>query len=149
MNFVLMDEEGLQILPSWFADPILRRWSSPPSDNWLKYVQNEPGVYAWMVYDDSIPIGQLQVDIHENGVGYIAFAVNPALRRQGYGKRMLIEFLARPEIAQVNKLIGEVESGNIASIACLRSVGFTQDNSPPIEDGFLQFVFKPQQKPSP
>jgi RimJ/RimL family protein N-acetyltransferase len=147
MNFVPMDEAGLQIWSSWFDDPAIRRWLSPPSRDWLSYVQNEPGVYAWMVHDNRIPVGHLQVDIHEDGVGYLGFAVNPELRRQGYGKRMLVEFLGRPEIAQVSMIIGEVESGNVASTGCLRSVGFTQDNSS-TEEGFVRYVINLPMKTS-
>jgi len=145
LGFVPMDEAGLQILSSRFADSTLRRWVSPPSHHWLEYVQNELGVHAWMVYDHRIPIGHLQVDIQKNGMGYIGFVVNPELRRQGYGKRMLAEFLDRPEIVQVNRIIAEVESGNIASEGCLLSVGFTQDNSPPTTEGFLAFAINPKE----
>lgn len=144
LDFVPMDEAGMRILSAWFADSILRRWYSLPSYKWLEFVQNEPGVYAWMVYDHDIPVGHMQVDIEENGTGYIGFAINPELRRHGYGKQMLAQFLKRPEIGQVTKIIGEVESGNIASMGCLLSVGFRQDQALSTEEGFLRFVIHPK-----
>jgi RimJ/RimL family protein N-acetyltransferase len=144
MDFVRMDEAGFQILSSWFTNPTLRRWYSPPTQVWLEYVRNEPRVFAWMVYDEGTPIGHIQVDIKENGMGYIGFVINPALRRRGYGKRMLTEFLVRPEISQVDRIIGEVESENIASVRCLLAAGFTPVNHLPTDKGFLRYGINPK-----
>jgi len=150
MEFIPLDEASYRTLLSWFDDPLLRRWYGPPTDTWLHYVHNEPGVYVWMVHENQTPIGHIQMDIHEDGVGYIGFIINPGLRNQGYGRRMISEFLGLPEISRTSRVIAEVEVENYASINCLLAVGFIVENPQPNEQGFISYsIIPPRNLPQP
>jgi RimJ/RimL family protein N-acetyltransferase len=140
-SFVPMDEHGMQILSSWFADPLLKRWYQPPTQQWFEYVRHAPGVFAWMVYENDAPVGHIQMDIQE-GMGFIGFLVNPELLRRGIGKRMLTEFLNLPEAKSAGRIIAEVEEENVASIRCLLSVGFTHDTVVSKDPGFIRFFIQ-------
>jgi ribosomal protein S18 acetylase RimI-like enzyme len=67
------------------------------------------------------PIISETIDV---ATGSIAFAVDPALRRRGVGRRMIAALLARPELALVTLFEAGVESANTASRRCLEAVRF-------------------------
>jgi len=141
LDFVPLDETGLYTLESWFDDTELGRRYASPTCVWLDYVRLQPGVYAWMIFESGIPVGHFQLDTQDNASGYIGFVVNPKLRNRGYGKRILRDFLVRPEIEHLETILGTAEVDNVASHRCLEAAGFQQQNSAPDEEGFLTFVY--------
>ena len=72
--------------------------------------------------------------------GAVAFTVAPARRRLGYGKLILQALFDAPEVADIELIGGGVEPENVASIACLRSAGFSQENKEPDFEGMVYFV---------
>lgn len=143
--FVPLDEPGFSVLTSWFADQELRRRIEVPTRVWFDYIRGQPDVYGLVVREDGDPVGQLQLDIHPERTGYIGFYVNPELRGQGYGRRILRAFLARPEAAGLRQIIATVEMDNLASQRCLLASNFILDGAGPDEEGFLHFVYSPVQ----
>jgi RimJ/RimL family protein N-acetyltransferase len=139
--FVPIDEPGLHLLQSWFKNDELQRRYDRPTDTWLEYVRNEPGVYAWIIYEDEVPVSHLQLDTEAEGTGYVGLVVKPELRNRGYCKRILRALLDRPEVLQLNRIVGTVEADNVASHRCVEAVGFVQQGNEPDEDGFLVFVY--------
>src|SRR5512143_3616055 len=96
LTFSLLDETGFSTLRSWFSDPELQRRFEYPTCTWFDYVTGESNIRAWIIQEDNLPVGHLQLDIDLDQMGYIGFYVKPELRNQGYGKRILRAFLARP-----------------------------------------------------
>jgi RimJ/RimL family protein N-acetyltransferase len=141
--FAPVDEAAYQVLASWFEDPELRQRYNRPTQPWLDYVRKQPGVHAWMILEDNQPVGLLQLDIDAANTGYIGYYVKPALRGQGYGRRLLQAFLARPEVQGLHRVIGSVAPDNAASIRCLLSAGFVPMGDLPDDEGQLGFVFNP------
>jgi RimJ/RimL family protein N-acetyltransferase len=139
--FVPIDEPGIRLLQSWFEDEELQQRYDRPTDTWLEYVHNEPGVYAWTIHEDGVPVGHLQLDIEGEDTGYVGLVVKPELRNRGYCKRILRALLDRPEILQLNRIVGTAEADNVASHRCVKAVGFVQQGNEPDEDGFLVFVY--------
>ncbi|MCB8981992.1 MAG: GNAT family N-acetyltransferase [Ardenticatenaceae bacterium] len=139
--FTPLNESGLSVIRSWFNDPELKHRIEYPTDIWFHFVSTEPNIYSWIIEEDDRPVGQLQLDVDDSQTGYIGIYVNPALRRQGYGKRILQSLFARPEVAPLNKIMAPAEIDNLASQACLKSVGFLQEESELEEDGFFSFVY--------
>lgn len=141
LTFRILDEVELPQLNTWYQDAELRHRIQPPTPLWFNYVTQTPGCYAWMVYDDHVAIGQIQLDTYANNTGSMSLAVNPKLRNQGHGKRILRSFLQRPEVTKLYRLEIGIQSDNIASLQCFRKSGFTQVSSEPDEQGFLHFIY--------
>jgi RimJ/RimL family protein N-acetyltransferase len=139
LTFVPFDEHAYQIYASWFADAELARRISLPSKEWLALVTCKPSSRAWLIYEGSLPVGEIQMDIEPKA--NIAYVVNPALRGQGYGKGILRAFLAREDVKGFPQIEAFVEPDNVASIHVLLAVGFVQLREVPDEDGCLKFVY--------
>lgn len=144
LAFVPIDEPGVQLLQSWFADDELQRRYDRPTDRWLEYVRSKPGVYAWLIYEAGVPVGHLQLDTEAEGTGYVGLVVRPDLRKHGYGKRILRALLDRPEVLPLHRIIGIAEADNVASHRCVKAVGFMQQGSQSDAEGFLTFVYHRQ-----
>jgi RimJ/RimL family protein N-acetyltransferase len=99
-----------------------------------------------MVYEGSTAIGQLQLDSYANGTGSACLCVNPQLHNQGYGKSILRAFLQRPEVTRLRQLEVTIEPDNIASQRCFLHAGFIQVSEVPDDEGFLHFIYHPQQE---
>jgi predicted acetyltransferase len=136
LNFTSMGETEFQIFRSWFVDEELRRRISLPDRHWLDYVRYEARVYAWLVYEDGVPVGQVQLDVDATQSGYVGMAVNPGFRRQGYCKRILRALLLRPKVLSLVSIEAGAEMDNVPSQRCLLAV-----SEEPDEDGFLQFTY--------
>ncbi len=142
LRFVPLDETGRHALEAWFdSDPTLRRYYARPTDDWFDYVRGQPGVSAWMIYDEDLAVGHLQLDIGRDATGYLGLAVNPQLRRRGYGRRILCSFLSRPEVTPLARLFATVHPRNVAGQRRVRAAGFVQQGDEPDEEGFLVFVY--------
>jgi L-amino acid N-acyltransferase YncA len=142
LQFFRLDENHLRLYQDWFQDDELKRRYEPPTPQWFNYVRNTPGIFAWMIYDADIPVGQLQLDTSPDRSGYVGLVVNPALRQQGYGSKILKTFLDRPEVAGLIQLEVTIEPDNLASLRCFQQVGFIQMDKEPDGEGFLHFIFR-------
>lgn len=78
LTFHTLGEPKLEVLRTWFTDPELARRISFPTIRWFDYVRPTPMVYAWLIYDEDIPIGQVQVDIDAANNAFAA----PVVKRE-------------------------------------------------------------------
>ncbi len=141
LKFRPLDIRGYRLLTTWFQDPELARRIQSPTPQWLHYVTTTPGVYAWLVYHATAAVGQVQLDTTPEGTGSIGLAVNPSLRRQGYGTAVLRALLTRPETATLHQIAADVEADNTASRRCLVKAGFVLLSDRPDDDGFLHYIY--------
>ncbi|MEM8486577.1 MAG: GNAT family N-acetyltransferase [Bacteroidota bacterium] len=140
LTFKAMDESGIPVLDRWFDHSTLFSRLEPPTLQWLTYVRSTPGVFAWMVYDDSETIGHVQVDTEINGLGSVALVVNPAVQNKGYGRAILGALFERPELVTIKGLEGYVEQDNLPAQQCCLAAGFRATAHVPDKDGFLRYV---------
>jgi RimJ/RimL family protein N-acetyltransferase len=141
LEFVSVDGSAFRAYQSWFVDEELPRRISPPAPEWLEYVCLTSGVHAWMVREKGRPVGQVQLDVDDDGAGYVAVVVEPDLRGRGYGTRILRDLLARPEARSAARLEAGIEANNVASRRLAESAGFAAQDSRPDRDGFLHYVY--------
>jgi RimJ/RimL family protein N-acetyltransferase len=142
LQFTPLDEAGLRTIRAWFDDAELCARLERPTRVWFVYVTREPNVHAWLVHEGNLPVGHLQLDIGSNGVVTVGFFVNPALRGQGYGKRILRALLVRPEVAPLSRIEATAEADNLASQRCLQAISFVQEGAEPDEEGFFHFSLR-------
>ncbi len=135
--FEPLDHSHLPVLKSWFSDPDSKRWVEEPSDRLVSYIHSEPQYYAWVAAQESETVGLVLCEI-EQEVGSVALVVNPGSRRRGYGRSILDLLKRRPEIAGASALIAEIDPKNVASLACFRSVGFSEESEKLTEEGFVR-----------
>ena len=143
LTFCLLDESGLRMYHTWFQDTELRRRIEPPTLQWFNYVSNTLGIYSWILYDGNTPVGQLQLDTYANNTGNVGLVVNPKLRNQGYGKKILKALLLRSEVTRLDQLEVTIEPDNLASLRCFQQTGFIQASVEPDNEGFLHLIYKP------
>ncbi|WP_201363025.1 GNAT family N-acetyltransferase [Dictyobacter formicarum] len=144
--FIPLDAEEHSRYQDWFHDPDLARRINYPDTVWFDYVSTSPHVYTWMIYADVGPVGVIQFEKDHTRASF-SIAVNPRLRGQGYGKRIMRAFLARPEVQAVACVHAGVEYDNQPSMRCLQSAGFTMLSPVPDEHGFIEFVYNVKKAP--
>jgi RimJ/RimL family protein N-acetyltransferase len=84
---------------------------------WLDGVLRDPCRHLYVVEDDAVQVGSLRLDGKT-----LSWTVNPDLRGQGYGTRMLKEFLERFP----GEYIAEVKLENLASQRMCKRNGFRE-----------------------
>jgi RimJ/RimL family protein N-acetyltransferase len=135
----------------WFDDPETMRFLG--GRDWirreLRLVAEEPGAEfrgrvtigrdGWIVCDEGGPVGFVDVERYDDRTAGIAIVVDPSRRCTGIGRAVLNEVWLRPELADVDTLIGGVEPDNIPSRRCLRAAGFALASTPD-DEGMLRAV---------
>lgn len=147
--FVPMTQEYMPTLEKWFKDAELRRrfGGMLPLQNFFNYVQSEPDYFWWVALDGKMSVGMAFMQIEPEEPQGFGFLVNPALRRRGYGARILKLLMARPETASATVWQAAIEQNNIASQRCVAALGFVPDGNGPDAQGFLQHVYEVGEKP--
>jgi RimJ/RimL family protein N-acetyltransferase len=126
------------IYRSWFDDPELaRRISITPT--WFEYVTQTPGVTAWMIFRDQMPVAVIQFE--EQPYPSLDIAINPVLRGQGLCASMIRLVLDLPELRRFDKIFGAIEPDNFASLNCVLKAGFYRTSGGLDEDGLIEVVF--------
>ncbi|MBE2193770.1 MAG: GNAT family N-acetyltransferase [Anaerolinea sp.] len=139
-TFRVLDESELRLYQAWFSDSELSRRIEPPTAQWYNYVRSTPGYEVWMVYDGTAAVGVVSLEANpDDHTAWVLVVVNPAVRRQGYGHKLLQALIQRPEATHLNLLKATVEPDNLASLRCLQKAGFIQEPPEPDDEGFLHF----------
>jgi RimJ/RimL family protein N-acetyltransferase len=141
MDWVAVSEQTLELLLGWFRDGELRRRLGPPTPGWIRSVTGNPDASGWLALENGTPVGFVQME-RQQRTGTILFAVRPDLRRQGVGRRLLIEFTKQPALTSIDRLEAYVEPDHAASRRCLAAAGFTLTSAAPNPDGFLQYEWR-------
>ena len=158
--------QDLPLIEPWFLDDETNRWLGGP--DWPRLMLDladrplgefrgaiETGRFRWTAWDGELPVGYVDCGIYDRWTtwdgeravaeidvpsGAVAFTVAPGCRRLGYGRQILQALFDAPEVADIELVGGGVEPQNVASIACLRSAGFSQENKEPDFEGMVYFV---------
>ena len=148
------DRAELPLLEPWFEDPETQRWLGGPdwplmtlalSDVPLGEFRGalETGRYRFIAWDGSAPVGYIDcgtfdrwttweggpegrgvVGVIDEPSGAMAYVIDPARRRRGYGRDMVRTMMAIPALEHVSLFAAGIEPENTASVRCLLSAGF-------------------------
>jgi RimJ/RimL family protein N-acetyltransferase len=121
---------------SWRADAELAARLSIGS-SWFAYVSETPGVYAWMIFDDELPVAVVQFGA--DPFPSLSVAINPVLRGRGLCRPVLRFVLDLPELEPFEMVYGFVEPDNSASLRCAAALGEIDET--PDDDGLLRVTF--------
>lgn len=90
---------------------------------------------VWVIFDE-LPVGFIDVERYDDGRAGCVIVVAPARRSQGIGRAILDAVWNRPELVDVEELIGGIEPENVASRRCVTAAGFRLATEPD-EEGML------------
>jgi GNAT superfamily N-acetyltransferase len=144
VTLIPMGQPDLPILQGWFEDKELRHrlGGMLPLQKYFDYVQSESNYFAWMAYDGDVPVGAAFIQIEPGEPQSCAFLVHPELRSQGYGRLILQQLMAQPEVGAVKKWEVGIEGDNITSQRCMAAVGFVPESGVEDEEGLVQYTFE-------
>lgn len=148
MQFVTLTTEHLPQIEAWFDDPQTQRYLG--GRDWvrraIKLMHISPremyrgkrivARYVWVVYNESQPVGLLDIESYADGSAGFAFVVAPEARGRNIGSRILSHFGEMEELRNVQKFVSDVEPENAASRRCLEKAGFLVAKTPN-EEGML------------
>jgi RimJ/RimL family protein N-acetyltransferase len=145
----------------WFTDPEVIRWLGPPRwihqalavlstpvEDELSHGRRVLGAHGWVALDATgAPVGYVGGDVYDRwhhgtvtddvpSMG-LAFVIDPARRRQGWGLALLEAVLAHPELTRVAVFFAGIEPGNTASSALAARAGFLPVDEQPDEEGIV------------
>jgi RimJ/RimL family protein N-acetyltransferase len=119
----------------------------------------ETGRYGWSAWDRDELVGYIDCGTTDrwttwegglNGKGVIAtfpvpsgnlaYVVDPAFRRQGYGAAMITTLLTLADLAHVELFVAGVEPDNVGSVGCLRVAGFVALDAVPDWEGIVYYI---------
>jgi RimJ/RimL family protein N-acetyltransferase len=109
--------------------------------------------HGWLADDPGgVPVAYLGGEVYDRWVRYhgegepltgevravtmgLGYVVDPARRRQGYGRAAIEALLAHPDLADVGLFVCGIDADNVASRRCAESAGFhLTDPEPDFED---------------
>jgi RimJ/RimL family protein N-acetyltransferase len=116
----------------------------------------QTGVHRWVGYCGGVAVGYVDcgtfdrwttcnrrhvvVDAIERPAGAIAYVTAPEHRNRGIARAMIRAALAMPAIAHIEIVGAGVDPENAASLATLRALGFTPQNTQPDWEGMLYLL---------
>ena len=132
----MADENDCLVLWEWANDPQVRQAAFDPEvipleshKQWFISKLSDPNCYIYILEnDDSQPVGQVRLDLQEDGKGMVDFSVISTQRGQGYGSLGLQEasrkfFKQHPGA----RIVGLVKEDNTASLRAFERAGFHKD----------------------
>ena len=158
--------DDLPIAIPWFDDPETQHQLG--GRNWLKNAvamadaplgkfrgATETGRYRWLALDGDLPLGYIDCGAYDRWTTWdgervvasievpcaaIAYVVDPAIRRRGYGRQILETLFEAPEVARVELFGAGEDPDNVASIRCLKAAAYVQENEEPDFEGMLYLL---------
>ena len=124
-----IDTDGLRQVEHWLAaDPvggaIFGGFYGHAVARWTPLLQ-APSRHGWITFDDEGPIGFIDLEILDDEAE-ITYYVSPPRRRQGLGSATVDEVVRLAAGQGARQIHAAVEPDNLASLATLRSSGFTE-----------------------
>jgi RimJ/RimL family protein N-acetyltransferase len=141
LRFQRMNRNDLETFAAWFVDTELSRRMSEPTEQWFQYVSSGDNNFAWLVYEAERVVGQVSLDTFSHQTGSIGLVVNPKLRSQGFGKRILRSFLVQAATAHLGEIEACIEVDNTASLRCFQGCGFVACPPEPDSNGLIKHVY--------
>jgi RimJ/RimL family protein N-acetyltransferase len=113
-------------------------------------VLDDPASAAWVtgvIWDPEAGVAVGRAGFHgppdSDGMVEVGYAVDPARRRQGYGRAALLALLERAAADQTVRVVrASVSPGNVASLGLIASFGFVQVGEQWDEDDGLELVYE-------
>ncbi|MEQ1769508.1 MAG: GNAT family N-acetyltransferase [Devosia sp.] len=92
------------------------RLSGDGSEDWLN----------WVVRDDAgTMVGYVQATVYRNGLAEVAWVIGTAFQRRGHARAATLAMLDELAVTySVNRVRGQADAGNIASIRLMERMGF-------------------------
>lgn len=123
----------LETTYNWAIEPLIRKYSKNKSKisfdehkRWFVSKLNDPNCKFFIAENNNQPIGSFRLDTDDSGCGYISYLVDPKYHGKGFGGQILnLGIQIAKENSTINNLVGDVMSGNYASIKLFDKLGFT------------------------
>jgi RimJ/RimL family protein N-acetyltransferase len=129
----------LKTLSSWFSEIETKRrlGGLPPLNDWFENTEKLANYKKLLAIVDGEIIGMATIEEYSDNSASISVLVNPARRKVGFGRQIVMEILtfARPNLT----IHAYIEVNNISSIRLFTVCGFTKGKTD--TDGFTDFVF--------
>jgi len=151
LRLVLFTAAALPAIEPWFDDAETCRWLG--DRRWpsmiLRLALRPPVAHrgrrvldrrAWIVEEDDVPAGLVDVEVYEDQTAGLAFVIAPTRRGRGLGRRSLHAIAEQLAGGGVREVFGGAEADNVASIRCMEAAGFTRRSHEPDAEGFLYFA---------
>ncbi|MFY9228110.1 MAG: GNAT family N-acetyltransferase [Candidatus Microsaccharimonas sp.] len=139
MRFEPLSSENAKLIKEWFIKPIPENrfiQFYEDTDKWMRLIHDSDDRYGYIVYKDEQMIGFADIEL-EGDTASTAIGIKPELRGQGLGKELMKAIFDLPILHNVHKLIGGVETDNIASTRMLLSLGYVQGED---DEGVIEFT---------
>jgi RimJ/RimL family protein N-acetyltransferase len=98
----------------------------------------------WVRYHGEGPHGAVISDEINARAMSLAYVVDPARWRQGYGRAALAAVLEHPDLADVELFICGIDGDNVASQRCATAAGLHLIDTQPDHEGMLYFHLRRQ-----
>lgn len=142
ITFEFLNKTYLQQITEWHKEPeTLYRVSIEDTDTWFKSVSSNLDYFVWVAREDNELVGEVIVEIIEYKKAVIAFIVNPVLRKQGYGKKLIRSLVDYRFLKDINEFEAWIDEDNLGSIKCVEAVGFIRAKSQ-IDDDQIKYIYK-------
>lgn len=99
---------------------------------WFEKMMADAEIYQYILCEGERPVGQIRINV-EGCEALIDYSVASGERGKGYGSEMLLlvqEQLAKDQIRDVAKLVGQVKYENHASSRAFEKSGFAKKELP-------------------
>ncbi len=125
-------KEDIDLLYEWVNDLSVRKNSFQQDyisyqehKKWFNNKMNSLSSYIFIYQKNSIPIGQIRIDINNN-VGIIDFSIDNNYRGKGYGTKLLKQVIKKINNKKISikKVIAEVKYRNKASQRAFEKAGY-------------------------
>lgn len=143
LTFAQLTEADVPELEEWHKDPeVAHRYGGSTVRKIWDITLKDPNRTLWLAKDGDLIVGYVDFEAHPaDNLAWIGLIVRPALRRQGWGTRILREFLESDTVKPHKEIWAGIEHDNAASRRCFERVGFTPKTTEPDNEGILDYVF--------
>lgn len=131
----LVEENDKDVLYEWANDPVTRMnaFSTeliPYEEhcNWFRNLLDDTKAIQFLMIEGNEPIGQIRLNVEDNGEAYVSYSIKPDKRGRGYGQimcKMLLDEV-RNSYPYIQKICARVKPTNNASSTCFEKNGFIQ-----------------------
>jgi RimJ/RimL family protein N-acetyltransferase len=146
--------------PDWPARELRLRTRFDPAEYRGKHPLR---AHSWVALDgDSAPVAHVGGEVYDRWTGYdgsdperprvshvepgpamgLAYVVDPARWRQGYGRAVLSAVVAAPDVTDVRVFALGIDEDNVASRRCADSAGFVTDDPAPDWEGTVYHLLR-------